>query len=200
MKKGPYSLAAPLFEARGSNRTLQDISIRFCGFGGQGIVLSAVIFGTTAVTKAGLNAVQMQSYGSEARGGECQAEVIVSAHPIDSPLADSMDVLVAMSQSALDKFFASLKEEGMLIIDPEFVDRPAGVKQAVFEVPSTRIATENGAKLAANMVMLGFLQQKKTLFSAEDLKAVIADTVPAAFRDVNLRAVESGMQWARQWT
>ncbi len=29
-------------------------------------------------TTAGLNAVQMQSYGSEARGGECQAEVIVS--------------------------------------------------------------------------------------------------------------------------
>ncbi|MCK4961783.1 MAG: 2-oxoacid:acceptor oxidoreductase family protein, partial [Anaerolineales bacterium] len=54
------------------------INIQFCGFGGQGIILSAVIFGTTAVTKAGMNAVQTQSYGSEARGGECQAEMIVS--------------------------------------------------------------------------------------------------------------------------
>ena len=54
------------------------VNVQFCGFGGQEIILSAVIFGTTAVTKAGMNAVQTQSYGSEARGGECQAEVIVS--------------------------------------------------------------------------------------------------------------------------
>ena len=95
---------------------IKNTNIRFCGFGGQGIVLSAIIFGTTAVTKAGLNAVQMQSYGSEARGGECQAEVIVSEEIIESPLADSMDVLVAMSQSALnslrggsEKVFKSLE-------------------------------------------------------------------------------------------
>ena len=46
--------------------------ISLCGFGGQGIILSAVILGTTAVTKANLYAVQTQSYGSEARGGQCQ--------------------------------------------------------------------------------------------------------------------------------
>lgn len=37
--------------------------ISLCGFGGQGIILSAVILGTTAVTKADLYAVQTQSYG-----------------------------------------------------------------------------------------------------------------------------------------
>jgi len=36
-------------------------NLQLCGFGGQGIVLAAVIFGTTAVTKAGMNAVQTQS-------------------------------------------------------------------------------------------------------------------------------------------
>ena len=40
------------------------LNVRFCGFGGQGIVLASIIFGTTSVIKAGLNAVQMQSYGS----------------------------------------------------------------------------------------------------------------------------------------
>ena len=60
------------------------VNIQFCGFGGQGIILSSVILGAAAVTKAGLNAVQTQSYGSEARGGECQAEVIVSNTQIDS--------------------------------------------------------------------------------------------------------------------
>ena len=48
--------------------------ITLCGFGGQGIILSAVILGTAAVTKGNLYAVQTQSYGSEARGGQCPAE------------------------------------------------------------------------------------------------------------------------------
>ena len=55
--------------------------ISLCGFGGQGIILSAVILGTTAVTKADLYAVQTQSYGSDARGGQCQAELIIQTSP-----------------------------------------------------------------------------------------------------------------------
>ena len=84
-------------------------TIQFCGFGGQGIVLSSVILGTAVVTRADLNAVQTQSYGSEARGGECQAERILAQGPIFSPLADDVQVLVAMSQSALDRYLERLQ-------------------------------------------------------------------------------------------
>lgn len=178
--------------------TNNDISIRFCGFGGQGIVLSAIIFGTTAVTKAGLNAVQMQSYGSEARGGECQAEVIVSEDPIESPLADSMDVVVAMSQPALDKFLETLKTDGTLIIDPEFVQKPARDDITIWEVPSTRIATDIGVKLAANMAMLGFIQEKLKIFSEKDLLEVISANVPAKLLNANIKAANNGMQFARE--
>lgn len=59
-----------------------SVNLQFCGFGGQGIVLSAIIFGTAAVKGAGLNALQTQSYGSESRGGQCQAELILSAEQI----------------------------------------------------------------------------------------------------------------------
>ena len=41
-------------------------NITLCGFGGQGIILTAVLLGTAAVTRGGLYAVQTQSYGSEA--------------------------------------------------------------------------------------------------------------------------------------
>lgn len=176
----------------------KDIKIRFCGFGGQGIVLSAIIFGTTAVTKAGLNAVQMQSYGSEARGGECQAEVIVSEAPIESPLADAMDVVVAMSQTALDKFIGTLKGDGLLIIDPEFVQVPARQDITLYQFPATQIATKLGVKLAANMAMLGFIQKKLDIFRDEDLLEVIAGNVPTKFRDANIEAARSGMQFAKE--
>jgi 2-oxoglutarate ferredoxin oxidoreductase subunit gamma len=177
---------------------VKDMNIRFCGFGGQGIVLSAIIFGTTAVTRAGLNAVQMQSYGSEARGGECQAEVIVSENSIESPLADFMDVVVAMSQAALDKFLKSLKKGGHLIMDPEFVRKPERDDILISQVPATRIAATCGVKLAANMVMLGFVQETLNVFSAEDLMDVISAHVPAKFVDINIAAANSGMRLARE--
>ncbi|WP_044347039.1 2-oxoacid:acceptor oxidoreductase family protein [Dethiosulfatarculus sandiegensis] len=178
--------------------TSKNLNIRFCGFGGQGIVLSAVILGTTAVTKAGLNAVQMQSYGSEARGGECQAEVIVSDGQIESPLADVMDMLVAMSQPALDKFLGTLKQGGTLIIDPEFVQKPERDDITIWEVPATRMATDIGVKLAANMVMLGYLQEKTGLFGKDDLLEIITANVPAKFLDANLKAAESGVGLAAE--
>ena len=176
----------------------KDVNVRFCGFGGQGIVLSAIIFGTTAVTKAGLNAVQMQSYGSEARGGECQAEVVVSKDPIESPLADSMDVLVAMSQPAIDKFLGTLKTGGLLIIDSEFVMKPGREDISVYEFPATRIATDIGVKLAANMAMLGFIQEKLKIFRENDLLDVISANVPTKFIDANIKAANSGIRFARQ--
>ena len=173
------------------------INIQFCGFGGQGIVLLAVIFGTTVVTKAGMNAVQTQSYGSEARGGECQAEVIVSGEAIGSPLADKMNILVAMSQTALDKYLPRLKSEGFLILDPEFVNPPDRFDITVIEVPATRMAGEIGVKLAANMVMLGFLQQVMGLFTQESLLEVVRKNVPERFVDANLEAVKRGGSLAK---
>jgi 2-oxoglutarate ferredoxin oxidoreductase subunit gamma len=173
------------------------LNVQFCGFGGQGIVLSGVILGTAAVTKANLNAIQTQSYGSEARGGECQAEVIVSRETIDSPLADEMNIVVAMSQSALAKYLHRLKSGGTLIIDPEFVSPPERTDVTTNEVPATQIADETGLKLAANMVMLGFLQQATGLFTEEHLLTTIRENVPERFIDANLEAARRGMALAK---
>jgi len=173
------------------------INFQFCGFGGQGIVLAAVIFGTTAVTRAGLNAVQTQSYGSEARGGECQAEVIVSGRLIESPTAEEVDILVAMSQAALDKYLPRLRKDGTLIFDPEFVEQPERSDIRAIAVPATRTAGEIGLKLAANMVMLGFLQAATDLINAEHLLDIVKDNVPARFVDPNLQAVKRGRALAK---
>jgi 2-oxoglutarate ferredoxin oxidoreductase subunit gamma len=177
----------------------QGVTVQFCGFGGQGIILSSVILGAAAVTKAGLNATQTQSYGSEARGGECQAEVIVSPTPIDSPVADQSDILIAMSQSAYERYISRLRSGGTLIYDPELVDwgeKRRDIK--VVSVPATQIATEMGAKLSANVVMLGFLQQATGMFKPENLFAAIQENVKQRFVDINLKAAGKGMELAKQ--
>ena len=173
------------------------VTIQFCGFGGQGIVLSSVIFGTAAVTRAGLNGIQTQSYGSEARGGECQAELTLARGAIHSPLADQVDILVAMSQSALDRYLGRLKPGATLIHDPELVVPPERSEGQTIQVPATAVASELGARIAANMVMLGFLQSATNLMSASELRETIREMVPEKYVDVNLRAAEEGMSLAQ---
>lgn len=173
-------------------------TLQFCGFGGQGIVLASVVMGTAAVTRAGLNAVQTQSYGSEARGGECQAELTLSDSPIDSPLADSADVLVALSPSALGRYIDRLRPGGTLVIDPDLVQAPGRSDIQVLQIPASRMAQEAGAQIAANMAILGFLQAATDLIAPEELEGAIADQVRPRFLETNLRAARSGMAYARQ--
>ncbi|HMA05247.1 MAG TPA: 2-oxoacid:acceptor oxidoreductase family protein, partial [Methanomicrobiales archaeon] len=51
--------------------------VRFSGFGGQGIILAAVILGRAAALYDGKHAVQTQVYGPEARGGASMSAVII---------------------------------------------------------------------------------------------------------------------------
>jgi 2-oxoglutarate ferredoxin oxidoreductase subunit gamma len=174
------------------------LNIQFCGFGGQGVVLAAVIFGTTAVTRSGLEACQTQSYGSEARGGECQAQVIVSRASINSPLCEHTDLLVGMSRQALEKYLPRLRTGGTVVYDPGLASLPPSESFRAIAVPATGIADQLGTTLAANMVMLGFLQTATGLFTEGDLLEVISENVPPRFRDVNVAAARRGMELARE--
>ena len=172
--------------------------ITLCGFGGQGIILSAVILGTTAVTKGDLYAVQTQSYGSEARGGQCQAELIIDKKAINSPVAEKKNLLVAMFQTAYEKYIPTLEEDGVLVIDPGLVTNQTRSIANTFEVPATQIAVDLGNRMAANMVMLGFLSEALGIIKHQDLLDVVKDTVNPRFVELNFKAVEAGAAYAKE--
>lgn len=50
--------------------------IRLSGFGGQGIILAGVILGRAAALYDNKEAVQTQSYGPEARGGQVSQRLL----------------------------------------------------------------------------------------------------------------------------
>ena len=175
---------------------MKPLKIRFCGFGGQGIILSAITLGTALVTKKGYYAVQTQSYGSEARGGQCQAELIVADEEIKSPHSDEKDILVAMSQSALDRYISDLKKGGILIIDSALVTEIPDVDAEIIQVPATQTAVDLGNRIAANMVLLGFVQKATGIISKEDLLSAVEDLVKPQFMDLNTRAIEAGIELA----
>ncbi len=171
--------------------------ISLCGFGGQGIILAAVILGTAAVTRGNLYAVQTQSYGSEARGGQCQAELIVDEKRINSPVAEKKNLLIALFQDAYEKYIGGLEDDGVLVIDPQLVTNPVGKVKNTFEVPATQIAVDLGNRMAANMVVLGFVCECLGVVKKEDLIETVKENVPARFVELNVKAVEAGVAYAR---
>lgn len=99
---------------------MDRIELRLSGSGGQGLILAGIILAEAALYD-GMNVVQSQSYGPEARGGASKAEVIISKSEINYPKVNKCDILLSLTQIACDKYIDSLKIGGTLIIDNSVV-------------------------------------------------------------------------------
>ena len=170
--------------------------IRIAGFGGQGVILSALIIGKAAAIHQGGYATLTQSFGPEARGGASSAQVILSGDPILYPYVTQPDVLVVMSQEAYTRFSPELKDGGLLIVEEDLVrlqELRSGIR--VHSVPATRLAEELGRKMVLNVVMVGFFAAVTALLDPEALRKAVADSVPPPTRELNLRAFDKGFDY-----
>jgi 2-oxoglutarate ferredoxin oxidoreductase subunit gamma len=172
---------------------LKRIEIRISGLGGQGVVLAGQILGKAAVYD-GKNAVQTQSYGAEARGSSAKSEVIISDSKIGFPMVRKCDILVALSQEAVDRNIKDLKEDGVLLVDDGIVKVLPETKARIFKLPASQIAeTSFKDKLYANIVILGALTKLTKVVSEESMKQAIADSVPKKVANRNLQAYSKGL-------
>jgi len=171
--------------------------IRFAGFGGQGIILSGYITGKAAAVYDEKQAILTQSYGPEARGGACSAQLVVDTEDIDYPLVTQPTITVIMSQEAFDKFAKDSKPGSTFIIDEDLVK--ASVEgENVYRVPMTRLAEEMGRRIVANIVMLGAFAAVTGLISKDAMLESVRSSVPAKTIDLNVKAFEAGYEYARQ--
>ena len=147
---------------------IERYEIRIAGFGGQGVVTIGRILGTAFSVFAGVNSVNTQSYGPESRGGACRSEVVISGTEINYPYVRQADVLIALSQVALDAYRPDLKPGGLLVIDPGCGSQ--SVKDAedvrVVEIPVAAIADKTVGLKYQNTVALGGLQQARVEISS----------------------------------
>jgi 2-oxoglutarate ferredoxin oxidoreductase subunit gamma len=169
----------------------QEITIT--GFGGQGIVLAGRILGKAAALGDHKQSTLVQSYGPEARGGACSAQLIISNGPIHYPYVRHPDILVSMSQAGYDKFIGELKEGGTLLIDQDLVQpRGRGIEADYFSIPSTRMAEELGRKMMANIIMLGFFTVVTGAVSMESALDSVLASVPKGTEELNGKAFNKG--------
>jgi 2-oxoglutarate ferredoxin oxidoreductase subunit gamma len=170
--------------------------IRIAGFGGQGVILSAMVLGKAASIFQGGHATMTQSFGPESRGGACSAQLIISDKPILYPYVTRPDVLVAMSQEAYRLFSPELKKGGLLLVEQDLVRVSAMPKHArVRGVPATRLAEELGRRMVQNIVMVGFFASVTGLLDPDAIRQAVADSVPPAVRELNLRAFDKGFDF-----
>ena len=168
--------------------------IRIAGFGGQGVVTIGKVLGQAFTIHEGLNSVNTRSYGPESRGGACRSEVVVSQSEIHYPGVRNADILVALSQTALDTYIGDLKEGGILLIDPNSVKHvPEGV--CFYEVPAMEIAHEVGSVKYQNSVALGAMAALLNgRIKKESLALAVVENVPEKTVEKNIEAFERG--WA----
>jgi 2-oxoglutarate ferredoxin oxidoreductase subunit gamma len=168
------------------------IEIRISGLGGQGVVLAGRILGEAAVY-SGKNAVQTQSYGAEARGSAAKSEVIISDGKIGFPIVRKCDILIAMSQEAVEKNVKALKEGGLLLIDSTTIKSVPKIKARIFKLPATETSEKVfGQKLYANIIMLGALTKITNIVSEKALEKAIIDTIPEKAVAINIQAYKKG--------
>ncbi len=70
-----------------------------------------------------------------------------------------------------------------------------GPQVKVYGIPATRLAEETGKRMVLNIVMVGFFGAITGIFSKESLRKAVEDSVPAAFRELNQKAFDTGYEY-----
>ena len=157
--------------------------VRLSGFGGQGVVLAGTILGHAAI-RDGKWVAGSSSYGAQARGGSARSDVVIADGPVVYPHVIEADILIALSQTAYEKYIKELAKDALVLFDDQMVSpKPlVGIRQV--GIPSTSAALkELNQKQAVNIVILGALASVCGLVSKEALKAAISENVSSRFKD-----------------
>lgn len=146
-------------------------SISVAGLGGQGTVLAGVLLGQAAVA-AGRWASQSAVYTVAARGGLACSEVLISEAPAACPLAENLDVVLALATLGLQHEEGRLVSDGLAILD-QGVEPGGGRQLRVVTLPLSRLAAQAGSRQSANLAGLGALAALAAVVPADALAAEI---------------------------
>jgi 2-oxoglutarate ferredoxin oxidoreductase subunit gamma len=172
------------------------IQIKVGGFGGQGVILTGTILGQAAALFDNKNATMTRSYGPEARGGACSAQIVLSSDVVNYPYVMNPDILIVMSQEACDRYLPEMNDGGLLLYESDLVKpNPKGKKVKLCGIPTTRLAEELGNRVVQNIVMLGYFSQVSNATSKEALQEAIKSSVPSKTIELNLSAFDQGFMF-----
>ncbi len=166
--------------------------LRLAGSGGQGVILASVIIAEAALL-SGMNVAQSQSYGPEARGGSCKAEVVVSSQEIGFTKVQKPTFLMALTQKALNEYKHNLAPDCLVLIDsslekPEDLDSTRVIDAPILETAQKKV----GKQQTANIVAVGCICKLLGIGSKESVAKAVLMHVPKGTEVLNEKALEEG--------
>ena len=180
---------------RGETAPDLDLRVRVAGFGGQGVLLLGEVLAEAGLD-AGFEVSWLPSYGPEMRSGTSNCHVRLSKAPIDSPMVTNPNVLVAMNEPSLRKFYKSVQPGGWILYNGDIY--PDDCEQDgvhVLACPFIRVADELGDSRAGNMVMLGALLEIADVVKAVNIDAALRRLVKSPrWMELNQRALARGRE------
>lgn len=111
-----------------------------------------IVLAEAAAIDEDKNATRTQVYEPGSRGGASKAEVIISDEEIDYPKAMWVDLLLALTQTAADKYGRDLRPSRMLVVDSAKVEKVRNEEVAVQCLPIIDTAKRTvGNAMVANI-------------------------------------------------
>ena len=177
---------------------MSTVQFLFSGFGGQGILFAGKFIAYKGLIED-KQVSWLPSYGPEMRGGTASCSVIVGDEPVGSPIVTTSDVLVAMNLPSLDKYEDTVAPGGIIFVDSALIERK--VKRTdvtVYEIPATKLASDNGIPTLANMIIVGKILKVLDQFNKDDVDAALKKVISAKhanMMEANYKAMQIGADY-----
>jgi len=176
--------------------------LRFVGVGGQGVILAGEILAEAKI-KSGGYGVKSATYTSQVRGGPTKVDILLDDDEILFPYANEGEIefMIATAQVSYDQFKEGVKEGGNIVVEPNLVtptdeDRK---KWNIYEIPLITIAKEEvGNVITQSVVALGITMEMTKVLDFDLVMKVTLEKVPAKVHEVNKKAYELGIKYAKE--
>jgi 2-oxoglutarate ferredoxin oxidoreductase subunit gamma len=160
------------------------------GSGGQGIAVSARVFGLAAILE-GKNVVQTQSLlGDSQRGGLITTELVIDTEEIVFQQVQHPDVILALGDMAIKKY-AEYTPNVAMLYESSLAD--LGERDGLYAFPFAELAAKAGCE--ANMIASGAIVALTGVVSFESLAAAVRQSLSKS-AEKNIEALRRGLEIA----
>jgi len=175
-------------------------NVRVSGAGGQGVISTGMLLGEAIAIGDGKTVTQCQSYGPEARGSATRTDIVVSDHEIFFPECNQLDLMLAFTAEAYEKYSPIVKSDGLTIADEKATESATGPGTTI-RMPFIKIATQEfGKPIVANIIALGFLATYTGIVSIDAIRDAVEDKFSnTKHLEANMKALDRGFELGKEY-
>ncbi len=182
-----------------SNRFYYNLIV--AGFGGQGVMVIGNLLAYAGMIE-GKYVTYLPVYGVEMRGGTANCTVVISSHPIGSPVVGKPQTVIVMNLPSLIKYEPLILPNGLLFLNSSLIEPKETSRKdiEIFSIPVNEIAINNGNPKLANMVALGAFNQKTKLVHMNSLFESLGKVLDERYHPLipsNIKALEAGAKYVQ---